>query len=691
MASSDSNGDQRIGTVISGRYVIESVLGQGGMGTVYRAIQRPIDRPVAIKLMAVGRGRDTGGQQIVQRFQREAAAMAKLKHPNTVRLIEFGVTDDDEMFLAMELLEGVDVSRYLGTEGAMPVGFALNIIKESLGSLAEAHALGILHRDIKPANIFLLRMHDGQMFAKLTDFGIAYLADGPGVSKLTVTGSVMGTPAYMAPEQAMGKPLDARSDLYSLGVTLFHMLTGRTPFETESMASQLVAHMTQAPPRLAEACPNRAFSPELQALLDALLSKQPEARPQTAQAALREVERLLRAEPSDHVGDAPPASGRWAGAAAKSGPHSHESTPQPVAVPKTMVATQEPSAARPALKRNTLPWVLAAAASCVSIATTYWLTRPSTPTQQVIDERHSAATVVRVPEAAPSQAEAEELPKGIDAPDQPVLPAGGPGGPGIPSTPSTQGERAPETRDATSRDGHDVTIRSLPVQARVFRDGTELGVTPYTLTVGQPLRLTLKAAEHKPLVLDLTADSQREVTAQLEPQPKAAPTAQPAQPPKAAPLAQQAPPPKAAPTVQQAPPPPAVAPLPPVAQWPKVEQQAQLAAVPPAPTQSALAPYRPPPAAAANPVQRLLYMPRNDRKQYMLQNWPPPFSNVSSAKSAYKARVIDEALLDDMVWVFKTRRKQLIQQEKLNYKQGLISKYEYGQRVDAIDRAYEGQ
>jgi eukaryotic-like serine/threonine-protein kinase len=281
--------DPQIGRVLAGQFRIEELLGRGGMGNVYRGVQLSVDRPVAIKLIS---GDAPNQEELLQRFRREAEATARLSHPNTVRLFDFGVSEQRELYMVMELLSGSDLAAHLTQHGKLPLPGALLIARQVLQALSEAHALGIVHRDLKPGNIYLSRVQGGEMFAKVMDFGIAGIEAARDTHKLTLTGTVVGTPAYMSPEQAQGKPVDGRSDLYSLGVMLFEMLTGRLPFEAETMVSLLLAHVTQPPPRLRDLQPDLPKLNGVQRLLDHLLAKEPEQRPPSAGAALELIDAL---------------------------------------------------------------------------------------------------------------------------------------------------------------------------------------------------------------------------------------------------------------------------------------------------------------------------------------------------------------------------------------------------------------
>lgn len=266
--------DRWLGETLSGRYRIDAPLGQGGLGMVYRATHLGIDRPVAVKVLHPELLPNVG---LRQRFEREVKTLSRLAHPHVVSLIDSGVLDDGSGYLVMELLEGESLEQRLRA-GAMAPDQAIVIVRQILLALAEAHQKGVLHRDIKPANVFLLPLADGGTHVKLLDFGLAKvrsdMATDPGAfPTLTADGTVVGTPTYMAPEQAAAATADASSDVYSVGIVLFELLTGRPPFEGKTKLETIRAHLGQAVPELESVRPGLSPAPELAALVHKALAK----------------------------------------------------------------------------------------------------------------------------------------------------------------------------------------------------------------------------------------------------------------------------------------------------------------------------------------------------------------------------------------------------------------------------------
>ncbi len=289
-AFSQSEGDPLLGHVIAGRFRITARIGIGGMGTVYRATQSGLDRDVAVKILK----RDsTWDKDTVTRFHREAKAMSLLVHQNTVRVFDFGETDDGLLFLAMELLEGEVLSHKLDRQGTIDVVESIRIAQQILRSLHEAHSKGIIHRDLKPDNIVLTRVegHD-EMVVKVLDFGIAKVVQGDRrIDQLeTQAGTVFGTPRYMSPEQAQGKPLDARSDVYSVGILLYHLLVGRPPFVDDDAVVVMAKHIKERPVSPRRAAPEQPIPTTLDRVIMRTLEKDRERRVQSAADLVRRLD-----------------------------------------------------------------------------------------------------------------------------------------------------------------------------------------------------------------------------------------------------------------------------------------------------------------------------------------------------------------------------------------------------------------
>lgn len=274
--------DSLIGRIIEGKYRLDSLIGSGGMGAVYQATRLLIGDEVAIKILHTDRVVDP---HAAERFRREAQAAARLKHPNAVSIYDFGVSSDGLQYLVMELIEGQSLREVTKQQGILSAAFAAEVILQVCAALDEAHRQHIVHRDIKPDNIILNSTPTG-LRVKVLDFGIAKLRDDT-ASHLTQTGSVMGTPHYMSPEQCLGEELDNRADIYSVGVVLYEMLCGRVPFNSPISTAVVVQHVNQPPPPPQSL--NASVSPAMATAVLRALEKSREARPQNAGAFGREV------------------------------------------------------------------------------------------------------------------------------------------------------------------------------------------------------------------------------------------------------------------------------------------------------------------------------------------------------------------------------------------------------------------
>ena len=280
LRAADGFGDL-VGSVLADRYHIEKKLGEGGMGTVYLAEHVKMGRKSAIKVMAPAMASDP---EAIARFNREAANAARINHPHVCGIYDFGETADGLIYLAMEYVEGEVLSEVLRRDGRLPPQRAAMILRQSADALQAAHDLGIVHRDLKPDNIMLARGRGGEDLVKVVDFGIAKAMKGDAGQKVTKTGLVVGTPEYMSPEQISGDVLDGRSDIYSLALVFYRMVTGTLPFHADTAQEMMIQRLTDEPTRLNAALPGAEFPPELQGAMDRALARMPGERYDSAVA-----------------------------------------------------------------------------------------------------------------------------------------------------------------------------------------------------------------------------------------------------------------------------------------------------------------------------------------------------------------------------------------------------------------------
>ncbi|PTL83090.1 serine/threonine-protein kinase [Vitiosangium sp. GDMCC 1.1324] len=278
--------DPWLGRVVAGRYQVTGKLGQGGMGTVYEAEQLGLERYVALKVLHPHVAKTPGA---TARFQREGQLMARLKHPGAVHVFDHG-TDGEDLYLAMERVFGVPLDEVLDTHGLLEVKAAVEIAAQVLEVLDAAHALGTVHRDLKPSNVMLVGERSAPK-VKVLDFGLAALVHEEKQARITESGQVLGTPAYMSPEHCRGEPLDGRADLYSVGCLLHELLVGRPPFGDSPAVEVMSGHLYRPPPPVRQLMPERGIPLELETLVLACLAKAKAQRPASARelaARLRE-------------------------------------------------------------------------------------------------------------------------------------------------------------------------------------------------------------------------------------------------------------------------------------------------------------------------------------------------------------------------------------------------------------------
>ncbi|MBI2394687.1 MAG: serine/threonine protein kinase [Deltaproteobacteria bacterium] len=269
--------DPLLGRLINDRFKVVSLVARGGMGKVYKAEQAPLGRVCAIKVLNPNYSGDHD-PEFHKRFFLEASISSKLTHPNTVTIFDYGRTDDNIYYMAMEYLEGRTLHRTLREEGPFVEERATHIARQVCRSLREAHSLGVIHRDLKPANVYLIEHGDEKDFVKVLDFGLVKnIEEGKG-EDLTQTGLFMGSPKYMAPEQIRGEHVDARTDIYALGVILYEMVTGKVPFDRPNSVNILMAHVNEPVPKLRDMNPSIAVSEALEATIYKCVEKNPDDR-----------------------------------------------------------------------------------------------------------------------------------------------------------------------------------------------------------------------------------------------------------------------------------------------------------------------------------------------------------------------------------------------------------------------------
>jgi len=407
-----------IGRVLDGRWRITDLIGAGGMGAVYRVQHATIGKPMAVKVLHARLGSKA---DFSKRFEREAQVGGKIGHPNCVAVSDFGTLEDGSFYLVMELLTGESLGDVLDREGRLPWRRALHIARHVLRGLGHAHDHGVVHRDIKPGNIFLAHTDDDPDFAKILDFGIAKLVGEAGTT-ITQAGITVGTPAYLSPEQAFGGELDGRSDLYSLSVVLYEMLTGRTPFADRDIVSMLTAHAVAEPPLMSDLAPDAGIPPQVEALVRHGLGKQPGDRIQSAAEYVALVDDLL--------GRVPVMSGTYV--VPMTGYHHAMETPPPGAVTPLpgparlpVVSGTQPVMLPPRSWKRVAAWVgggILGVGLIAALATRggeHATTKPAKPTAKATAPAKAAPAKPAPPAARPKPVTPPE-PKATPSPPEPA-------------------------------------------------------------------------------------------------------------------------------------------------------------------------------------------------------------------------------------------------------------------------------
>ena len=455
----------RVGQVLDGKLTLTGLIGRGGIGDVYRATQHEQGREVAVKLLHKER---TSDPMVGRRFLQEARLSCRLAHPNVITVFEFGQTADQELYLVMELLHGETIGDLIAREGRLAPQRAVSIIAQICDGLHHAHELGLVHRDIKPENLFLTRTGPNQYLAKVLDFGLA--TGSLTRSDLTRTGMICGTPIYLSPEQAQARPVDARSDIYSLGVVLYEMLCGEPPFSDPTPINVMMMHMREPPPPFRRLCPGLEVPPELERVVIDTLAKRAADRPGTAV----ELKTRLR-ESLVSAAVAPPIVPRVAAHAA----------PTQLGMPAVTAPTaQHPAPTRPRAWRR---WATAAAVVTVVIVAViggFLATTGGAPEGDAPDEEVPAERAAPAPTPAPKPAPAH-TPQ--PAPARASSPA-----PQV-AAPARTPRRAPEAAAARSPvralelppppQWRQLRVVTRPVGATVSVAGERIGAGPVVVRV----------------------------------------------------------------------------------------------------------------------------------------------------------------------------------------------------------------
>ncbi len=421
----DAHADARLpeGTMISDRYRVADVLGEGGMGVVYRAEHVLMRKEVAVKVLHADM---CSVPEVVERFEREAITAAHIEHPNVAGATDFGRLDDGSCYLVLELLRGVSLRDEIA-KGPMPLPRALRLLRGIASGVGAAHAKGIVHRDLKPENVMLIDRDGTTDFVKVLDFGIAKVdttvaaAPQAGGKVLTRVGAVFGTPEYMSPEQAVGDTVDARADLYALGVIFLEMLTGKCPFQGKPLSILRERILAVGPPDMSE-----VTDPGAKDIITRLLTRQPDDRMQTATELVAAIDNLL----GDRKGGSlPPPSGERGTnpPPVVSGP-ALPSSPPPAA---TTGATAETTALASGSRARWIIPVAAAAAIGIMVGAfgfVSMLTKPHAPPSGSTAIAPSSSIATPQPSASASPTESSENPTASAQPpavdlDEPTPPA----------------------------------------------------------------------------------------------------------------------------------------------------------------------------------------------------------------------------------------------------------------------------
>jgi serine/threonine-protein kinase len=451
--------DPYLGATIDGRYKVEALLGEGGMGVVYRCVHTIIGKKVAMKVLRADLARDA---EVTERFLNEAKSASTIGNAHIIDISDFGQFQDGSTYFVMEFLVGVPLSKAVEGGQAVPVPRILHIARQLAEGLSAAHAVGIVHRDLKPDNIFLIARGGEKDFVKILDFGIAKVSTSGEGAKLTRAGAVFGTPHYMSPEQAAGQPVDHRGDVYSFGVILYEMASGRVPFDADNFMGILTQHMYKAPVPIRALVPQpQEVPPGLEAIVLKCLSKRPEHRYQSMDELIGDIDKLAAGNVPDAVPEMMSRSGGF------NVPADYFAKPH----------MPEPVPASPVGQRRNSKWPLLAGLAGVA----------------------AAVAIVGGIFAKSSQSRAQ--PEGLVSPKA------------APVQPAASVAAVPDTVTVSKQ----VALAVVPAEAHVFEGEKDLGTSPVVLEVeeGKTLALTVRLEGYKDLEHSVDGSKPRE-TVKLE-------------------------------------------------------------------------------------------------------------------------------------------------------------------------------